>query len=116
MKKTIKFVIIFAIILLAFTTPVSGKNIKPKISKHFYSEIMMVTKVKKMKNHNFKIDFVCQNGNIFSIVSDDGDFRKNDIFSFIMYDSKTPKVYDDIIVSYQYAGWISKKESKKWIK
>ena len=57
-----------------------------------------------------------QNGNMFAFENDDGDCNIGNLVSVLLDNNGTENVYDDIIVDYIYAGWISESEMKIWIK
>ena len=57
-----------------------------------------------------------QNGNVFAFENQDGDWNIGNLVSILFDDNGTEIVYDDIIISYRYAGWISETEMQNWIK
>lgn len=57
-----------------------------------------------------------QNGNMFAFENQDGDWNYGDLVSILFDNNGTEKVYDDIILDYKYAGWISETEIENWIK
>ena len=56
-----------------------------------------------------------KNGNMFAFGNVDGDWQVGDIVSILFDDNGTEIVYDDIIISYRYSGWISDSELQNWI-
>ena len=57
-----------------------------------------------------------QNGNEFQFYND-GDWARGDLVALLLYDEGTAIVYDDTIIGQPiYAGWISNRELKSWVK
>ena len=57
-----------------------------------------------------------QNGNMFAFENEDGDWCIGNLVSILFDNNGTDIVYDDIIISYRYSGWISETEMENWVK
>ena len=57
-----------------------------------------------------------QNGNMFAFENEDGDWNIGNLVSILFDNNGTDIVYDDIIIDYKYAGWVSETEMRNWIK
>ena len=63
------------------------------------------------------VTITMQNGNRFWFWNDDGDWARGDLVAVLFYDNGTAIVHDDVIIGQpKYAGWISDREMKTWIK
>lgn len=90
--KNFIIVILVAVIILGIITV-----------SNFHSRVAMVTEI---DTENNLITVTCGNGNIFSFYTDIEDWCCGDLCSLIMYDKGTDIVYDDIIVSARYDGYV----------
>lgn len=66
-----------------------------------YSQTMVVTDIEK--GIITCVDF---NGNKWTFKDNSKDWQKGDFASCCMYDNGTEMIYDDIILSAKYCGWL----------
>ena len=106
---------IFTIIMTALLTmasAVSGSAGMPEtIQREIYADCGAI-----LEEPTENVVITMQNGNQFSFENSDGDWMKGDLVSVIFDSNETEEVFDDIIISYRYSGWISENEQKTWIK
>lgn len=79
-------------------------NVSAKENAKLYPQTTVI--VKYENNMMYCMDF---NGNIWTILCEEeySDYFVGDIISMVMCDNGTPNsIYDDIIVSYRYDGWV----------
>ena len=80
---------------------------------NIYADCGLIMKKPSKKG---RVVITMQNGNQFAFTDKDEDWMVGDLVAVVFDDNGTEKVYDDIILSTRYCGWISKKEMKRWIK
>lgn len=93
---TILFVLQFYLIFQISSKKVSCET--------YYSELFIVKNVENLENSNFLVLFENNNGYQFKYISEDGDIYENEIYTAIMYNNKTEKIFDDKIISIKYQG------------
>lgn len=73
--------------------------------------------IAETEDGNYQITITMQNGNMFSFISEDGDWMEGELVAVIFDDNNTPEVSDDIIIGQpHYSGWVSDAELANWIK
>lgn len=97
-----------AVIGLAISGIACGQD---NLIKNHYADCGII-----MQDPDENVVITMQNGHMFSFENLDGDWNKGDIVSVIFDDNGTEKIFDDIIVSYKYSGWISDAEMQDWVK
>lgn len=78
---------------------------------HYYANTGLI-----MEEPGDTVFAVMQNGNVFEFLNEGEDWFVGDIVSILFYDNGTDIVYDDIIISCRYSGWVSDEEMQKWVK
>lgn len=97
---------------LAMLSAVSGSTEQPEtIQKEIYADCGAI-----LEEPNENVIITMQNGNQFSFENSEGDWMTGDLVSVIFDNNGTEEVFDDIIISCRYSGWISENEQKTWIK
>lgn len=106
---------ISTILMTAFLTmlsAVSGSTEQPEtIQKEIYADCGAI-----LEEPNENVIITMQNGNQFSFENSEGDWMTGDLVSVIFDSNGTEEVFDDIIISCRYSGYISENEQKAWIK
>lgn len=106
---------ISSILMTAFLTmlsAVSGSTEQPDaIQKEIYADCGAI-----LEDPTDTVIITMQNGNQFSFENFDGDWMTGDLVSVIFDSNGTEEVFDDIIISCRYSGYISENEQKTWIK
>lgn len=100
-----KKILITALLCLSLAVPADAKVIKAP--KGFYPHMGVVTKCKKVKNHDyFRVTFRDAVGRKWSWYDDNSDtWQKGDFVAVIMYDNGTETIYDDAVVDARYVGY-----------
>ena len=99
---TLLSIIVFMLLSLFYLIfQISSKNVSHET---YYPELFIVKNVENLENSNFLILFENNNGYQFVYISEDGDIYENEIYTAIMYDNKTEKIFDDKIISIKYQG------------
>ena len=79
--------------------------------------ILQAEDIAETEDGNYQITITMQNGNMFSFISEDGDWMDGELVAVIFDDCGTPEVSDDIIIGQpHYSGWVSDAELANWIK
>lgn len=113
---------IIGIITAAFLTAMSAatgnavENQPEKLAGYYADCGLIMDEIRETPENSYEITITMQNGNMFSFISEDGDWMPGEIVSAIFYDNGTPEVKDDEIISCRYSGWISDEEAQNWIK
>ncbi len=113
---------IIGIITAAFLTAMSAatgnavENQPEKLTGYYADCGLIMDAIRETPENSYEITITVQNGNMFSFISEDGDWNRGEIVSAIFYDNGTPEVTDDEIISCRYSGWISADEMRSWIK
>lgn len=98
--KNIKNKILCIVIIILVAVIIVGGIV---VTNNFHSRVAMVTEI---DNENNIITVTCGNGNMFSFYNVCEDWMCGDLCSLIMYDNGTEIVYDDMIVSARYGGYL----------
>lgn len=86
---------------IAVMALINSMNVNPEYA-HFYAKSAVVTEV------NYSADVVtCEDFNGF-LWQFEGceDWLEGDIASMVMFDNGTTSIYDDVILSALYTGWV----------
>ena len=73
------------------------------ITDNLHSRVAMVTEIDEKTN---LVTVTCANGNVFSFYDTEEDWFYGDLCGLIMHDSGTDIVYDDVVVSARYGGFV----------
>lgn len=95
-KNKILYITIMVLVAIIITMSVVVTN-------NFHSRVAMITEIDEENN---LITTTCGNGNMFAFYSATEDWAVGDLCSLIMFDNGTEIVYDDIVVSARYGGFI----------
>lgn len=120
MKKTLTIATLATMAVLTMGTLTTGSSELDQAytAQHYsnlYPDTGLVISTEWYGDHGL-LQFQTQNGHIFELIEEDGDWYTGDLISVIFNDNGTPEVYDDIIVNYKYSGWIDEEDMYKWVK
>lgn len=110
--------LITAVILSAAATITGSATEIPKDpAENLYADCgLIMEEPEEIEESFYKITITMQSGNMFSFISEDGDWSQGDLASAIFDSKGTENVKDDEIISCRYSGYISENEQKTWIK
>ena len=89
--------------IIATLNPISASEITPNVTQdvtNLYPTCGVVTEV-----NSTEMTFADFSGNLWTVL-DPQDYAEGDRIAAIMDDNGTPIIYDDIVVSTKYCGWV----------
>lgn len=87
-------------------------NLSDKANPHEYPECGLIINIDEEED---LVEFQTQFGDVYSFYGVN-DYYVGDLVAVIMHDSGTLEIYDDVVVSTNYVGWVDDEEIENWVK